>query len=572
MTPDDLKILGREHANLNNDNHLAVNLMDLSQAQLTELRTAFVRLQQDNTRQMGPLITDIDRWAHILEEGTTGDERGRTLQQFADLLVQYILGSPGRRIYQQQPESGEWLTHYVNYVDYEREVRTRDGRYNPAVVTIHTLHWNLGKQRNDIFQLQNSDIDGLTIAEALARKDLLAETPELREQYLHHRIKFEQIYHQLGRQYTTTGYGTPIANRYSSRVRTPLMTEGIPAKVVVDLPEEIGETQEEIRTNLLRHHFWDSQRPRADRQENSENLSLNDDIIDGIKNPDQAPELPEIPVHPYVAVYHLNRHIRYRVHVQHLDEYNFDLNLSEQLILPQVTKHLIDTLVSQGRVSFEDIVAGKGGGACVLLGGPSGTGKTLTAEVIAEATKRPLLSIQAAQLGISPEDIEKKLAQVLFRASRWNAVVLLDEADVYISERGSNLEQNAIVAAFLRILENHTATLFMATNRIGNVDDAIASRCIARIDYTMPSPEEQAQIWQILNRLNDTGLSDDDIDKIIQRHNQLSGRDIKQILKLAALWANAQDQPLNTQSIDFVAGFIPTRQVSTDHAPNSLTG
>ena len=68
--------------------------------------------------------------------------------------------------------------------------------------------------------------------------------------------------------------------------------------------------------------------------------------------------------------------------------------------------NLVNMLVSQGRISFEDIIEGKGSGVCVLLTGPPGVGKTLTAEVFAEATERPLLSVQAAQLGVSADTIE----------------------------------------------------------------------------------------------------------------------------------------------------------------------
>ena len=205
-----------------------------------------------------------------------------------------------------------------------------------------------------------------------------------------------------------------------------------------------------------------------------------------------------------------------------------------------VIKNLIDTLVSQGRVSFNDIIEGKGSGACILLGGPPDTSKTLTAEIFAESTERPLLSVQAAQLGVNPDTVEKELNLVLQRGARFNAVILLDEADVYIRERGINLEQNAIVAAFLRTLETHNATLFLTTNRTNNVDDAIASRCLARIDYDMPTNDEQKPIWKILNDINQTGLSDHDIDTIVERHHQFSGRDIKQILKLASLWSSSK--------------------------------
>lgn len=129
--------------------------------------------------------------------------------------------------------------------------------------------------------------------------------------------------------------------------------------------------------------------------------------------------------------------------------------MSAQMLL----ELLPGVLVSQGRVSFSDIIEGNGSGISVILGGPPGVGKTLTAQVFAEATERPLLSVHAAQLGINPNDIERNLAGILAKGSRWNAVVLLDEADVYVNERGHDLSQNAIVAAFLRVLERHTAAM-----------------------------------------------------------------------------------------------------------------
>ena len=129
-----------------------------------------------------------------------------------------------------------------------------------------------------------------------------------------------------------------------------------------------------------------------------------------------------------------------------------------------------------------------------------------------------------------------------------------------------------MVAAFLRTLQTHNATLFLTTNRTNNVDDAIASRCLARIDYDMPNNDEQKQIWKILNDINQSGLSDHDIDTIVERHHQFSGRDIKQILKLASLWSSSKQTPVTTESIDFVAAFIPTRPFqSKNHPPQNET-
>src|SRR6185295_19284784 len=99
------------------------------------------------------------------------------------------------------------------------------------------------------------------------------------------------------------------------------------------------------------------------------------------------------------------------------------------------------------------IVAGKTGGTIVFCTGEPGTGKTLTGEVFSEVIKRPLYVVQCSQLGTDEEELEKQLKKVLRRAQRWGAILLIDEADVYVRERGDDIQQNAIVGVFLRVLE-----------------------------------------------------------------------------------------------------------------------
>ena len=66
---------------------------------------------------------------------------------------------------------------------------------------------------------------------------------------------------------------------------------------------------------------------------------------------------------------------------------------------------------------------------------------------MAEFTKRPLLSITAADLGHEADALEKSLLQYFRRANDWDAIVLLDEADVYLEERSSSdLQRNSIVS------------------------------------------------------------------------------------------------------------------------------
>ena len=116
---------------------------------------------------------------------------------------------------------------------------------------------------------------------------------------------------------------------------------------------------------------------------------------------------------------------------------------------------------------FADTIQGKGEGQIILLHGPPGTGKTLTAgrnfpspsyfgfadqitESVAEYIRRPLLSITAADLGHDPVELEKNLLTFFQNANDWRAIVLLDEADIFLERRSTNdLRRNSIVSSTL---------------------------------------------------------------------------------------------------------------------------
>ena len=568
MTPGEIEAINRDHTNLKGLDEINVSLLDMERQQIDRLRSALVRLKESGTRMLAPLIADIDRWNDIMDgEGNAGDMRPSTLQQFADLLIQYLLTIPGQRVYMQEEGSNEWLPYYVNYVEHHREYRDRRRDFVPAYVEIHLLYWLLGNTYGLRVELYNEDVNGYDVAGALAANGIFAETDDLRADYLKMKEKFDGIFDDVGRQYSTEGYGVSLSRKWVSyNDRVSMMDEGAPAKVVIDVARDGSDESTSGYGARARTNFWNMKRPRAVHNKSTEHLSLNERRIVS----DTLSEPPEIPIHPYIPVYHMGRHHRFRVNVKELEPYEYDKSLGEHLVLPSVTKDLIDVLVSQGRIAFTDIIQGKGAGACILLGGPPGVGKTLTAEVFAEATERPLLSVQAAQLGINPDSIERQFRHILQLGSRWNAVVLLDEADVYIARRGTDLQQNSIVASFLRMLEHHTATIFMTTNRAEDVDDAILSRCLARITYKAPDRDSQRHIWQVISGLNGIELRDADIEEIVRRHDSLSGRDIKQVVKLASLWAAGNGEAVSPETVDFVTEFLPTLRISApvgeDHA------
>jgi SpoVK/Ycf46/Vps4 family AAA+-type ATPase len=140
--------------------------------------------------------------------------------------------------------------------------------------------------------------------------------------------------------------------------------------------------------------------------------------------------------------------------------------------------------------------------------------------------------IQCSQLGTDEEKLEKNLRLVLKRATRWKAVLLIDECDVYVRARGEDLQQNAIVGIFLRVLEYYKGVLFLTSNRGMIVDDAIMSRVTAHVKYEHPTQDELLQIWDILCDINKIQLSQEERKQLVQTLPNATGRNVKMLLKL----------------------------------------
>lgn len=146
------------------------------------------------------------------------------------------------------------------------------------------------------------------------------------------------------------------------------------------------------------------------------------------------------------------------------------------LVLPHSQKELILAFAESQvlhKDKFDDVISGKGKGIIMLLSGGPGIGKTLTAESVAENMKVPLYMMSAGDLGIKSSEVETSLTTILEMVAKWNAVLLLDECDVFLEARSAHdLERNKIVSIFLRTLEYYEGILFLTTNRVKNMDPA----------------------------------------------------------------------------------------------------
>jgi hypothetical protein len=253
------------------------------------------------------------------------------------------------------------------------------------------------------------------------------------------------------------------------------------------------------------------------------------EVFGGRKNA----EAVEMPRHPLLRVFDLSIHETFVINTDHLEPHVFDMSLRDKLVLPPAHRDLLDVLTSDISVFTADFIEGKSAGNIILCKGLPGVGKTLTAEVYAEITEKPLYSIQAGTLGTTAAKISESLKDVFQRAKRWDCVLLIDEADVFVMRRGDNIETNAVVSEFLRALEYFDGLLIMTTNRPDDIDEAILSRCAAIISYDPPSPAAARDIWNRLAESFGAPLPAALVEQLVAAFPEITGRDIKMLLRLS---------------------------------------
>jgi len=134
-------------------------------------------------------------------------------------------------------------------------------------------------------------------------------------------------------------------------------------------------------------------------------------------------------------------------------------------------------------------------------------------------------------LGIQAAELEGQLSDIFQIASHWNAILLLDEADVYLERRSSqDLCRNSLVAVFLRKLEYLNGIMFLTTNRVTEFDDAILSRIHLMLRYDCLSTEAQKQIWgHFLSRSHTAygppSIRDEELVQLVS--SKLNGRQVR---------------------------------------------
>jgi hypothetical protein len=224
----------------------------------------------------------------------------------------------------------------------------------------------------------------------------------------------------------------------------------------------------------------------------------------------------------------------------------------EDLVLPPVVDQQLRELTARAR--HRDRVIGewsmgvkgsRGLGITALFAGDSGTGKTISAEVLAGDLGFDLYVIDLSTVVDKYiGETEKNLDRIFTEADRVNGILLFDEADALFGKRSEVKDArdryaNVEVAYLLQRMERFDGLAILTTNLRSNVDEAFVRRLDAIVDFPMPEEEHRLRLFEL--NLPSTLPRADDLDlRFLARQFRISGGNIRNICVTAAYLAAAE--------------------------------
>ncbi|KAM5351088.1 hypothetical protein ACJ41O_003811 [Fusarium nematophilum] len=267
------------------------------------------------------------------------------------------------------------------------------------------------------------------------------------------------------------------------------------------------------------------------------------------------PKEPEIYLFPTkIPGFDLRRKKWTDLEIDQIRDVTWNEGAFSNLVADPETKELILALVTNQLDAEKgtDLIDNKGNGLIMLLHGPPGTGKTFTAESVAEIARKPLYTVTCGDIGTEPEKVEKYLESVFHLGKIWDCVVLLDEAEVFLEQRTlQDLKRNALVSVFLRALEYYEGILILTTNRVGTFDEAFKSRIQLALRYEKLKDYQRKQVWRnFFDRLKGLGEHDNiDFDDLVLHLDELAeypmnGRQIRNSITTARQLAKHMERKM----------------------------
>jgi len=275
--------------------------------------------------------------------------------------------------------------------------------------------------------------------------------------------------------------------------------------------------------------------------------SQRDDLGEDAMKQDQCPqEQFELLLPLKIKGFNLRRKKWYDLTVDRISDVIWKKEAFTKVVMDPKAKEIVRALITKQLASERstDLIEGKGNGLILLLHGGPGTGKTLTAESVAEIAEKPLYRVTCGDVGTKAEAVEKYLESVFHLGKLWGCVVLLDEADVFLEQRDlQDLDRNALVSVFLRVLEYYEGILVLTSNRVGTFDEAFRSRIQLALHYPTLNQFQRLRIWEnFIDRLesfNDSTVNISDLRYHLEdlSKEEMNGREIRNAITTARQYA-----------------------------------
>lgn len=228
----------------------------------------------------------------------------------------------------------------------------------------------------------------------------------------------------------------------------------------------------------------------------------------------------------------------------------------EDIVLRRETEAELDLAIAWARHGSRLFAADGPGGALTagyglacLFSGPPGTGKTMAAQIVAREVDYALYRIDLSRvIDKFIGESEKRLAALFDEAERSRVALFFDEADACFGKRTELRDShdryaNITIDFLLQRLESFEGLAILATNLVGNMDDAFLRRIRVRAEFTPPGPPERQRIWDRLLPLPEARSDDIDI-AILSDAFELVGGEIRNAIYTAHLLAAGEGETL----------------------------
>ena len=237
----------------------------------------------------------------------------------------------------------------------------------------------------------------------------------------------------------------------------------------------------------------------------------------------------------------------------------------DDIVLPETVHQHIHELEAQARLrwpvyegwGFERLCS-TGRGIAGLFTGPSGTGKTMAAQVLARALDMELYRIDlSAVVSKYIGETEKNLREVFDGCERANVLLFFDEADALFGQRTEVKDAhdrfaNIEIDYLLQRMELFDGITVLATNRKHEIDQGFLRRFRFIIDFLSPGVSERRELWRRSLQMHapngDLLLDGIDFDRLAERLT-MTGADIKNAALGAAFLAHAEDTRIGMRHV-----------------------